>query len=124
MTDLSSQQPLNQHCIAEAALVEFKLEARHFRAVWDGEKRAEVRMVDPAKPIEVGGRVWLREWVPSMPFRGAPSVTQYAAHYTGRALLVLVTHIVTAADLPELLTDDVHVWSFYTLQRHEDGPHV
>lgn len=109
----------NQHCIAAPELASFKLEARHFRAAWEREKCAEVRMIDPEKPIDVGDRVWLREWVPEMGFRGAPSVTQYAAHYTGRALRVLVTHMVTAADVPALLTDDVHVWSFSILERHD-----
>ena len=106
----------HQHYATAVGHPRFKLEGRHFGAAWDGEKRAEVRMVDPEKPVVDGGYVWLDEWIPAP----APThLTQYAAHYTGRALLVLVTHVVTAADVPELLTDDVHVWSFQIVQRHD-----
>ena len=106
----------NQHNVTATGHSRFKLESRHFGAAWDLEKRAEVRMIDPAKPVRGGDYVWLDEWIPAP---DPTHLTQYAAHYTGRALLVLVTHVVTSADVPELLTDDVHVWSFQIVQRHD-----
>lgn len=70
-----------------------------FIEVLEGRKRHELRKAD--RDFRVGDRLHLREWIPE-PETGP-------ARYTGRELLVEVTHVTKANDFVPILGDDPHV---------------
>lgn len=98
----------------------FKTLPEYFQPLWDGYKRAELRRVDPDKPIEVGTMVALCEWRPeqrettsSFGDRAERELV-VRGHYTGRAIMVRVTHVLDADDLRYLIgfAGEAQVFSF------------
>lgn len=62
-----------------------------FAAVLEGRKRHEARRDD--RGFAVGDFMRLREWIPTAPDACTWQTSSLAGHYTGRSLLVLVTHV-------------------------------
>lgn len=65
---------------------DLKIDAKHFRDVYDGAKRAEIRRNDRA--FCTGDVLVLREWLP----------TVRDPKYTGRLVVARVTHILADFD--------------------------
>lgn len=106
----------------------FKTIAPYFDAVWRGEKHAEVRRPDPDKPVNVGDDVLLLEWIPedratvSSFGDRAERVLVTGGVYTGRAVVVRVTHLLAADELDALgFGDELEVWSFVPVYRIGDA---
>lgn len=76
----------------------------YFRAIWRGEKRAELRRND--RNFQVGDRVLLIEFDPGLGHQPYPH----------RDILVKITHVLEGTGKPGI-QDDYCVWSFSVLRR-------
>ena len=76
----------------------------YFRAIWRGEKRAELRKND--RSFQVGDKVLLIEFDPLTGHQPSPS----------RDILVRITHVLEGAGKPGI-NDDYCLWSFTIIRR-------
>ncbi len=90
---------------------ELKCWPEFFESIWAGDKTCEVRKND--RLFETGDQIWLREYAPSL------------AAYTGREILVEITHMLSADDLCRVLRlREIHfcVMSIKVLRRGTVDP--
>ena len=70
---------------------ELKTWPADFEAIEAGRKTHEARKAD--RPFAVGDTLRLREWVPSQPVQCDWKESGLGGHYTGRQVVVSVTHL-------------------------------
>lgn len=70
---------------------DLKLRQPHFEHVWEGRKRAELRVND--RNFRDGEGLWLREYVPVKLPDGSPHPDPNAWEYGNRVILGRITHV-------------------------------